>query len=26
MKQVGIILGSASDSETMNHCVATLEE
>jgi 5-(carboxyamino)imidazole ribonucleotide mutase len=26
MKQVGIILGSASDSETMNHCVETLEE
>ena len=26
MKPVGIILGSKSDSETMNHCVETLEE
>jgi len=25
-RPIGIILGSASDSETMNHCVATLEE
>ena len=26
MKQVGIIMGSASDSETMSHCVETLQE
>ena len=26
MKQVGIIMGSASDSETMNYCVEKLEE
>jgi len=26
LKQVGIIMGSASDSEVMNHCVETLNE
>ena len=26
LRRVGIIMGSASDSEVMNHCVETLEE